>query len=297
VKFGFIHQHRTCWPIVVMCRVLGVSRSGFFAWHGRGPSARTQRRVQLTAQVRQAYAAHRRVYGSPRVQRALLAQGVPVCVNTVAKLMRQAGIAAKKKRKFVPRTTDSAATQRAAPNLLKRDFAVGPVNRRWVSDITYVPTAEGWLYLAAVLDLGCRKIVGWAMAADMKVNLVLDALRMALAGRPQQGATRAGTLPGAAALLHHSDQGSQYASDDYQQLLAAHGVQVSMSARGDCYDNAAMESFWATLKTELVHQEHYATRQQARGSIFEYLEVFYNRVRLHSTLGYQSPEAFAAGLT
>jgi putative transposase len=273
----------------LMCRVLGVSRSGFHAWHRREPGDQARRREQLATQVRAVHEAYRGVYGSPRVHRVLRSQGVAVCVNTVAKLMRLAGMAAKKKRRFVPRTTDSAMTQRPAPNRLNRHFAPGRANRRWTGDITYVPTDEGWLYLAAVLDLGTRRIVGWAMTTQMKTTLVLDALRMAL--------SRRGAAGDDATLLHHSDQGSQYASDDYQQLLEQHGLEVSMSAKGDCYDNAVMESFWATLKTELIHQEHYATRQQARGSIFEYIEVFYNRVRLHSTLGYQSPEAFEAGLT
>jgi len=276
----------------VMCRVLEVSRSGFHAWHKRSPSARAQRREQLIAQARAVHETHRGVYGSPRVHQVLLAQGVQVCVNTVAKVMRSSGIAAKKKRKFVPRTTDSSMTQRPAPNRLERDFSTGNAGERWVGDITYVPTREGWLYLAAVLDLGTRKIVGWAMAAQMKASLVLDALRMALAQRAQAPEKLEG--PG---LIHHSDQGTQYASDDYQQLLEQHGLQVSMSAQGDCYDNAVMESFWATLKTELIHQENYATHEQARGSIFEYIELFYNRVRLHSTLGYRSPQAFEASLT
>lgn len=288
MKFAFIREHRARWPITVMCRVLGVSRSGYHAWGRRPPSAQAQRREQLAVQVRQVHEHNRRVYGSPRVHQALLAQGIKACVHTVAKVMRMAGIAAKKKGKFVPRTTDSSQTQAPAPNLLQRDFAPGQANRRWVSDITYIPTDEGWLYLAAVLDLGCRKVVGWAMDATMKATLSLDALKMALARR--------GPL-GVMALIHHSDRGVQYACDDYQQLLEAHSVQVSMSGQGDCYDNAAMESFWATLKTELVHESRYATRSQAKASIFEYIEVFYNRIRLHSTLGYQSPEAFEASLT
>lgn len=289
MRFAFIHAHRACWPAGVMCRVLGVSRSGYFAWRGRSPSRRTQRREQLLTQVVAVYEANRRVYGSPRVHRLLLARGVRVCVNTVARLMRLAGLAAQKKRRYVPRTTDSVMTRRPAPNLLDRDFAPGVPGRRWVSDITCVPTGEGWLYLAAVLDLGCRKVVGWAMDASMKTKLTLDALRMALSRRT--GAA------GPAGLIHHSDRGVQYASDDYRRLLETHGVRQSMSGKGDCYDNAAMESFWATLKTELIHREAYATREQARGSIFEYIETFYNRARLHSTLGYQSPEAFEASLT
>ena len=187
MKFAFVQNHCRRWPISVMCRVLGVSRSGFHAWRRRAPSARAQRREQLASQARAVHEAHRGVYGSPRVHQVLLAQGVQVCVNTVAKVMRWSGIAAKKKRKFVPRTTDSSMTQQPAPNRLDRDFAPGKAGERWVGDITYVPTLEGWLYLAAVLDLGTRKIVGWAMAAQMKVDLVLDALRMALLQRGASG--------------------------------------------------------------------------------------------------------------
>jgi transposase InsO family protein len=288
MKFAFIDRHRDRWPIVVMCRVLGVSRSGFFAWCQRPPSAASQRCAELTEQVRQVYEANRQVYGSPRVHRALRHAGVAVCVNTVAKLMRLAGIQGQKKRSFVPRTTDSSATTSPAPNSLSRNFAIGAVNRRWVSDITYVPTGEGWLYLAAIVDLGSRRVVGWAMDVTMAATLVCDALRMALQQR--------GPLPGAG-MLHHSDRGSQYASDAYQQLLEQHGANASMSRPANCYDNAAMESFFATLKTELIHSEAYATHQQARASIFEYIEVFYNRKRLHSTLGYISPERFEASLT
>ena len=171
-----------------------------------------------------------------------------------------------------------------ADNLLQRDFAAAAPNRKWLADITYVPTGEGWLYLAAVLDTFSRRIVGWSMADHMEVDLVADALNMALVHR----------RPAGAKLLHHSDRGSQYASDDYQHLLQRHGITVSMSGRGDCYDNAMMESFWATLKCELVHQQRYATRMQARQSIFEYIEVFYNRRRLHSSLGYVSPDSFEA---
>jgi len=185
----------------------------------------------------------------------------------------------------VPRTTDSRHEQPVVGNVLDRQFDAERPNEKWVVDITYIPTGEGWLYLAGVMDLCSRKIVGWSMADHMEATLVSDALRMAIAGRsPGEG------------LLHHSDRGSQYASDDYMHLLQTHGVEVSMSGVGQCWDNAAMESFWATLKTELVHHERYATREQARASIFEYMEVFYNRKRLHSSLGYVSPEQFEAGL-
>jgi putative transposase len=284
VKFAFVRDHRGRWPAAVICRVLRVTRSGFYAWLTRKPSRRQVRQQQLLAKIRVAHAEHRALYGSPRVHRALLIDGELVSRNTVAKLMRHAKIRAKTRRRFVPRTTDSTHAQPVAPNVLARDFSAASADRTWVADITYVPTDEGWLYLAAVLDCFSRKVVGWAMAEHMQVDLVADALRMALAHRRPDGRK----------LLHHSDRGAQYASDDYQHLLARHGITCSMSGRGDCYDNAMMESFWATLKTELVHHQAYATREQARQSIFEYVEVFYNRRRLHSSLGYVSPESFEA---
>jgi transposase InsO family protein len=238
----------------------------------------------LATKIQAIHADNRRVYGSPRIFKTLVARGEPVSENTVAKIMRIQGLRAKVKRKFVPRTTDSAHGQPIAPNVLDRQFQSPAINRKWAGDITYVPTDEGWLYLAGVIDLYSRRIVGWSMADHMQTDLVADALNMAIALR--------GPGPG---LLHHSDRGVQYASDDYRGLLDRHEIQVSMSGKGDCWDNAVMESFWATLKTELVHHEHYATREQARRSIFEYIEVFYNRKRLHSSLGYVSPEAFEAG--
>jgi len=217
------------------------------------------------------------------VHRALLIDGQSVSRNTVAKLMRQERIRAKNKRKFVPRTTDSRHAQPVAANLLERDFAASGPDQKWVADITYVPTDQGWLYVAGVQDCFSRKIVGWAMADHMETSLVSDALRMALTHRrPPAG------------LLHHSDRGVQYASEDYQHLLRQHGIQASMSGKGDCWDNAMAESFWATFKTELVYQSHFTTLAQAQMAIFEYIEVFYNRKRLHSSLGYVSPESFEA---
>jgi len=294
MRFAFIRDHRRVWPVGVMCRVLKVARSGFYAWLRRSPSPRQLRREALVEQVRAAHESNRRVYGSPRVHRVLIAQGERVCVNTVAKVMRQERIAAKIKPKFTPRTTDSGHDRPVASNVLDGDFeATGP-NQKWVADITYIDTGEGWLYLAAVMDLFSRKIVGWSMADHLRTQLVRDALTMAITRwRPRTNPSGGEGLRG---LLHHSDRGSQYASDDYQGLLAAHDIRCSMSAAGNCYDNAVMESFFGTLKTELVHHEQYATRDQARVSIFEYIEGFYNRTRLHSTLGYQSPEAFEASL-
>jgi transposase InsO family protein len=203
----------------------------------------------------------------------------------VADIMKGRQIRAKTKRRFVPRTTDSAHRQPVADNVLDRQFDAPLPNQKWAVDITYIPTDQGWLYLAGVIDLCSRRIVGWSMAEHMRVELVADALKMAVARRrPGDG------------LLHHSDRGVQYASDDYVHLLQSHGMQISMSGRGDCWDNAVMESFWATLKTELVNHEHYATQEQARASIFQYIEVFYNRKRLHSSIGYVSPETFEASL-
>jgi putative transposase len=283
VKFAFVKEHRQRWPVAAMCRVLRVSRSGFFAWLKRPPSRRQRRQQELIEKIKAAHQENRELYGSPRVHRALLIDGQSVSRNTVAKLMRQANIRARTKRRFVPRTTDSAHQQPVAGNLLDRDFTAAGPNRKWVADITYVPTQEGWLYVAAVLDLFSRRIVGWSMADHMQTTLVSNALQMALRQR--------GPVAG---LLHHSDRGVQYASEGYRHLLADRGIAVSMSGKGDCWDNAVMESFWATLKTELIHQERYATREQAKLSIFEYIEGFYNRRRLHSSLDYVSPEAFEA---
>ena len=285
MKFAFVREHRKVWPVDVICRVLGVARSGFYAWLSRAPSARHRRREELAVKITAIHLDNRRVYGSPRIHRQLTVGGEKVCENTVASIMRDNGIRAKKKAKFIPRTTDSRHESPVAPNRLDRLFQTPAPDIKWAADITYIPTDEGWLYLAAVIDLCTRRVVGWSMAHHMETGLVSDALNMALARR------RPG--PG---LLHHSDRGVQYASDNYQGLLAEHGISCSMSGKGDCYDNAVIESFWSTLKTELVHHEHYTTHQEARMSIFHYIEVFYNRKRLHSSLGYKSPEAFEASL-
>ncbi len=283
MKFAFIHDHLQEYPVTLCCLVLRVSRSGYYAWCKRPTSIRQHRHDALAERIWQVHRANRGVYGSPRVYQVLQVAGERVCENTVAKIMREQGLRAKGKRRFVPRTTDSGHGKPVAPNVLDRQFTAAAPNRRWVADITYIPTCEGWLYLAGVLDLYSRKIVGWSMADHLGWELVGDALDMGLWRRqPPKG------------LLHHSDRGVQYACDDYQGLLDRHGIVVSMSGVGDCYDNAAMESFWATLKTELVHHEQYATRADARRSIFEYIEVFYNRKRIHSSLGYVSPEAFEA---
>jgi transposase InsO family protein len=284
VKFAFIRAHLQSFPLEVCCGVLDVSRSGYYAWRDRPQSQRAVRRQALVERIRVVHQETRQVYGSPRIYQTLKTEGQSVCENTVAAIMKEQQIKARSRRRFVPRTTDSNHTQPVAKNLLGRQFMAELPDQKWVVDITYIATDEGWLYLAGVLDLCSRKIVGWSMTNHMRVDLAAEALKMAITQRnPDKG------------LLHHSDRGVQYASEDYQHLLESHGMQVSMSGHGDCWDNAAMESFWSTLKTELVHQTHYATREEARQSIFEYIEVFYNRKRLHSSIGYQSPESFEAG--
>lgn len=283
--YAWIKEHAADWPASVMCAVLAVSRSGYYAWMERPPSRRQEQQMKLTEQIRTAHEQSRGTYGSPRVTAELKESGVSVCENTVAKLMRQAGIKAKVKRRFVPRTTDSEHDHPIAPNRLDRAFAAEAPNRKWTCDITYVPTDEGWLYLAVMMDLFSRKIVGWSMQDHLRVELVSEALEAAIRSRRP-----------AAGLLHHSDRGVQYACANYRDLLSEHGIECSMSRRGNCYDNAALESFFGTLKTELVHHEHYATREQARRSLFEWIEVFYNRRRRHSSLGYLSPESFEAKL-
>jgi transposase InsO family protein len=273
------------YDVSLCCDVLEVSRSGYYQWLNREPSDRARRQEELAAKIQAVHEENLRVYGSPRVHQVLKSQGESVCENTVAKLMKERQIRAKTKKKFVPRTTDSSHDQPLAKNLLNREFAALLPNEKWAVDITYIPTDEGWLYLAGVMDLCSRKIVGWSMREHMQTELVSEALTMAITHR----------RPGAG-LLHHSDRGVQYASEDYRRLLELNEIKASMSGKGDCWDNACSESFWSTLKTELVHHEKYATREQAKQSIFEYIEVFYNRKRLHSSLGYMSPEAFETGL-
>jgi len=282
-KYAVIAQHRDAYPVPLMCRALAVSPSGFYAAQRRAPSARAQADEQLRVAVRAAHAKSRRRYGAPRVHQELQAEGTRVAKKRVARLMREDGLVARRPRRGV-RTTDSAHAQPIAPNTLARRFAVaeiGGVDRVWASDITYVPTREGWLYLAAVLDLGSRRVVGWAMRETLEEALVLDALRMALGQRrPRAG------------LLAHSDRGSQYAGGAYQALLAAHGLTCSMSRKGDCWDNAVAESFFATLEHELLAESDFPSRHAARRAIFEFIEVWYNRERRHSSLGYVSPTEY-----
>ena len=280
MRFNTVEAEKAYFPVRVLCQVLQVSVSGFYSWRKRGPSQRAREDEQLKVHIRAAHKASRGRYGSPRVQKELCAQDQHVGRKRVARLMKADGLAARRKRRF-RRTTDSTHQHPVAPNLLDRQFTVDAPNAVWVTDITYIWTQEGWLYLAAILDLYSRKVVGWAVDESLERHLALDALAMALSNRrPARG------------LLHHSDRGVQYASDDYQKALKKDGLICSMSRKGDCWDNAVAESFFATRKAELVYLTEYRTRAEARASLFEYIEVFYNRQRRHSAIGYVSPSQF-----
>lgn len=277
MRFRFIEDHRAVFMVRVMCAMLEVSASGYYAWRSRPESARARSNRALVDDIRRVHADSRRRYGSPRVHAVLRAEGGRVGRNRIARLMRRHGIHARCKRRFRT-TTDSNHAFPLAPNLLARQFTAAAPNRVWLADITYVPTEEGWLYLAVVLDLFACKAVGWAMSASMPQELTLAALRMAITNRrPDPG------------LLHHSDRGSQYAAHDYRRLLDEHGMVCSMSRKGDCWDNAPMESFFGSLKTELESDGPFPTRQAARTALFGFIEGFYNRQRLHSAIGYVTP--------
>jgi putative transposase len=280
VRYQFILQQEGRQTLTALCRTMEVSRSGFLGWRTRQLSAREQANGKLTEQIRAEYEKSHRRYGSPRVYQELKAQAVVCSEKRVARLMRAAGLRAVGARRFV-RTTDSDHGLPIAENLLDRQFECDRPNRRWVSDITYVWTSEGWLYLAAFLDLCGRKAVGWSMSSDRQSGLVLEALEMAMRSRRP-----------AAGLLCHSDRGGQYASAAYRERLDEAGAVRSMSRRGNCWDNAPMESFFASLKRELVYRVHFATREEARVAIFEWIAVWYNRQRRHSSLGYLTPEAY-----
>lgn len=273
-------SHESEFGVKSMCRVLGVSRSGYYGWCNRPESSRAQANRRLLIQIREEYQLSRKTYGSPRIHAALKRKGVTCSRKRVARLMRLEQMAARRARRHIPRTTQRDLNAVPAPNLLNQDFSSPAPDRKWVSDITYIDTAEGWLYLASVLDLYSRRVVGWAMEEHMEASLVQQAWNMAVLQRcPSPD------------LLHHSDQGSQYTSEAYQQSLAVHHCQVSMSRTGNCFDNAAMESFFSTLKIECADRQ-FDTRAQARTTIFEYIEGWYNRQRLHSSLGYLSPAEF-----
>jgi transposase InsO family protein len=282
MRYRAIQEHDRRYPIRLMCRTLAVSPAGYYAWRSRPESHRAVSARTLLSAIRVIHQESRATYGSPSIWDALLKQGHCVGEHRVARLMRQAGLRAKTVKKWRA-TTQSQHRFPVAANTLDRQFMVESPNRVWAGDLTYVWTTEGWLYLAVILDLYSRRVIGWAMGHRLTVDLAERALIMALANRrPRAG------------LLHHSDRGSQYAATSYQQLLATHGVTVSMSRKGNCWDNACIESFFGTLKRELVYHRHYATREDATRDIFEYIEVFYNRQRRHSTLGYHSPAEYEA---
>jgi putative transposase len=281
MKYAFITRHAGEFAVRIMCQALEVSVSGYYAWCHRAPSPRAQADAALIVQIQTAFVAGRGVYGSPRIHAALRRHGIRCGRKRIARLMRVQGLRAPCPRRHKPRTTDSAHTQPIAPNLLGRDFTATAPNRKWVADITSIPTHSGWLYLAGILDVYSRRLVGYAMDSARDERLVETALDMALSSRQPR-----------AGLLHHSDRGSQYTSLGYRRLLEGYGIVLSMSGKGEPYDNALMESFFGTLKAECVERHTFPTPAQARACIFEYLEVFYNRQRLHSSLGYCSPVAF-----
>lgn len=280
MKFAFIAEHVKEFPVKLMCRVLGVSRSGYYAWKDRPPSRRAQESARLLGLIRQFHKRSRATYGSPRIWADLRDElGFRCSRKRVARLMRLNGIRARYRRRYRA-TTRAAVGRPVAPNLLAQDFTATRLNEKWLADITYIDTHEGWLYLASILDVFSRRIVGWSMGTRLHRQLVENALYMAVGRRRFTGD-----------LLHHSDRGSQFTSHDYLDLLESYGITVSMSRSGNCYDNAMKESFFATLKTECA-DARFPTRRAARQAIFEYIELWYNRQRRHSALGYLSPEAF-----
>ena len=280
MRYHFIQSLAGQFSIAALCRALQVAKSGYYAWCKRQPNTRQKENETITGRIRERFEASRQTYGSPRLLRELRAEGIVCGKHRVARLMRTAGLRALAPRRFVV-TTDSKHALPVADNWLQQDFTASRADERWAADITYLWTGEGWLYLAVVLDLFSRRIVGWSMQASLHKQLVIDALTMALRlRRPDPG------------LLHHSDRGSQYASADFQEALGDAGIVCSMSRKGNCFDNAVVESFFGTLKVELVHRCRFATRQQARQEVFEYIEVWYNRSRRHSALGYLSPAQF-----
>jgi putative transposase len=280
MKYAFIDEHRSGFRVKKMCRVFDVSRSRYYAWRRRSQGLRQQENERLLEKIKEAHQMSRRTYGSPRITVELNANGTPCGKNRIARIMRLHGIFAKTKRRFRV-TTHSNHNLPVADNLLNRRFEASKQNHVWLSDITYIRTQEGWLYLSAVLDLFNRQVIGWSMNDRLTQELAIQALDQALGQRkPEAGA------------IFHSDRGSQYAGHDFRGILKRHQFSQSMSATGNCYDNAVMESFFHTLKTEVVYFERYRTRAEARQSIFEYIEVFYNRIRRHSSLGYLSPLEF-----
>ena len=279
MRYAFIERHGDSYPLQMLCTALQVSDSGFTSWQQSDGPKQWLRDSELLKRIREIHEETRAAYGSPRIYQELKGLGIPVSKGRVERLMRENGLRGRHKRRFKA-TTDSKHSLPVAPNRLEQNFETERPDQAWTADITYVATAEGWLYLAIVLDLYTRQIVGWAMRERMTKELVIDALRMArFRRRPRPG------------LIHHSDRGSQYCSHDFQKQLAEYGMLASMSRKGNCWDNATSESFFNSLKNERVHGSRYETRDEARADLFEYIEVFYNRRRRHSTLGGQSPAA------
>jgi putative transposase len=279
-RFAFVAAERANHAVAALCRVVGASVSGFYAWRRAIPvvRSRAETEAELRGHIGQVFTARRRVYGSPRIHAELRREGRRHSRRRVAQLMREMGLAARRGRRRTPRTTDSRHDLPVAPNLLDRNFVVERPDAVWLADISYLATDEGWLYLAAIEDLATREIIGWGMADHLRAGLCIDALVMALQRcRPPRG------------LTHHSDRGAQYAAEPYRRVLERHGIRQSMSRRGNCLDNAPMESFFASLKKERVHQTRFRTRAEARAAVFDYIEIFYNRQRLHSALGYRTP--------
>lgn len=280
MKYAFIKNHENKYPIDLMCRLLGATRSSYYSWRKGRVTQRLLRQQQLLAEIQKIHASSRGNYGSPRILKELRRKGIVVNHKTVEELMKKHGIQAKRKKKFKA-TTNSKHNLPVAPNLLNRNFTATKPNQTWVGDITYIATDEGWLYLATWIDLFSRKIVGWSMSSRMTADIAVNAFRMALFRQKRE-----------APKMVHSDRGSQYASDDFRKELKKYGCKQSMSRKGNCWDNAVAESFFGTLKNELVHHEKYKTREEARLSIFDYIEMFYNKRRIHSHLNFVSPEEF-----
>src|ERR1700677_3344827 len=281
MRFAFIAKHRHVWPVSWLCEALDVSRSGFHAWLRRGPSAREAADEGLTAKIRSSFVGSARTYGARRVWRDVLAEGIVCGLHKIERLMRQQALRARPRRRGRPVDAGERAAAAVSANLLDRQFHAQRPNQKWIADFTYLWTAEGWLYVAVVIDLFSRRVVGWSMSSTMVAQLVADALVMAIWRRGKSEA-----------LLHHSDQGSQYVSDQFQRLMADHNIICSMSRSGNVWDNAAMESFFSSLKTERTARKVYHTRDQAKADVFDYIERFYNPKRRHSTIGYLSPMEF-----
>ncbi len=280
MKYGRIKEWRKDYPVAALCRVLKVSESGYYAWVTRPPSPRNRENARLEQEIKASHQRTRETYGPSRLQRDLADYGIFVGIDRIKRIRRKLGLRCKQKRKFKA-TTNSKHTLPVAPNLLAREFTVSVPNQAWVSDITYIPTAEGWLYLAGIKDLFSGELVGYALNERMTKDLVIQALFRAVRNqKPKPG------------LILHSDRGSQYCAHDYQKVLVQFDMRPSMSRKGDCWDNSPMESFWGTLKNELVHHRQYSTRYQAKQEITEYIEIFYNRQRKQARLGFLSPVAF-----